>query len=816
MKKELKKNSNALTFDNIGVGASTILDSTNDAVLLMEGMNFIDCNKKAIELYGCSSKKQLLSMMPYELSPEFQPGGKYSKDEAFKKVNDALSGIPQFFEWKHTKFNGDLIDTEVSLNLIERNEEKNLIAVVRDITRRKKAEKVNNVLYNISKAAGESNTIEQLAILIRKEIGKLMDSKNYYIALVVDREKSLYRIPFMFDENPEDIEDPHDVLDLTGGFTDYVMKTEKPLLANKYRRDDFFESSEIKLIGVDSESWLGVPLKAPGGEVIGIVAVQSYTDPEAYSESDLEVLSIISGTIASAIIQKRSEESIKESESRFRKLSDAAEEGIVFYDNEGIITDANRAFLELTGFKLSNLAGKNIINIFHSESLQIFKEKDSLLSGDPLEVKVLHRNSSSIYCASTIRKFNPDTENMRVMTFKDISLIKKHEIEKKELEEKLIRSEKMEALGHLAGGVAHDLNNVLTAIVSYPELIKMHINDKKAIEKYAEKMKNSGQKAAAIVEDLLTLARRGVTNFEILNLNDVIKNFLKSPQYEQTLKSSPGIKVEAGLAEDLYNMKGSKIHLDATIMNLFLNGVESMIKNGTIVISTKNVSGYEFSKGSGSKKYIRLSISDEGIGLNPEEQKKIFEPFYTKKAMGISGTGLGMSVVWGTVKDHKGIINIESKKGMGTTFNLFFPATEEKAVVVNNKIPLQDYMGQGEKILVVDDDDHPRDIAVEYLRRLNFDVDQASSGKEAIDLVQIKKYDLIVLDMLMDPGIDGLETYKKLLKISPGIKAVIVSGFSETERVKRAQELGAGKYIKKPYTLEELVVSVKKELGREQ
>ncbi len=816
MKKKLKKNITTLGFDNIGVGASTILDSANDAVLLMEGMNFIDCNKKAIELYGCSTKKQLLSMKPYELSPEFQPGGNYSKDEALKKVNEALKGIPQFFEWKHTKFNRDLFDTEVSLNLIERKGEKNLIAVVRDITRRKKAEKVNEVLFNISKATTESNTIEQLAMLVREEIGKLMDSKNFYIALVIDREKGLYRIPFMFDENPEDMEDPEDVIDLGGGFTDYVAKTEKPLLANKYRRNELLESSEIKLFGVDSNSWLGVPLKVPGSEVIGIVAVQSYTDPKAYSDSDLEVLSIISSTIASAIMQKRAEESIKESEYRFRKLSDAAEEGIVFYSNEGIITDANRAFLELTGFRLSNLAGKNIINIFHSDSLQIFKEGDRILSGDPMDVKVLHKTNSNIYCTSTIRKFNPGTENLKVMTFKDISTIKKYEIEKKELEEKLIRSEKMEALGRLAGGVAHDLNNVLTAIVSYPELIKMHINDKKLIEKYAGKMKDSGQKAAAIVEDLLTLARRGVTNFEILNLNNVINNFLQSPHYEKTLKSFQGIKVEVRLAEDLYNIKGSKIHLDATIMNLFLNGVESMIKNGIILISTKNISGYEFPKGSGNKKYICLSISDDGIGLSPEEQMKIFEPFYTKKVMGMSGTGLGMSVVWGTVKDHSGIINIDSKKGVGTTVELFFPATEEKADVIDKNLPSQDYLGHGEKVLVVDDDDHPREIAAEYLRRLNFDVDQASSGEEALDLAQIKQYDLVVLDMLMDPGIDGLETYKKLLKISPAIKAVIVSGFSETERVKRAQDLGAGEYIKKPYSLEDLVVSVKKELKREQ
>ncbi|MEN8152409.1 MAG: response regulator [Acidobacteriota bacterium] len=813
-KKKSKNNNKTLTFSNLGIGASTILDSTNDAVLLMEGMNFIDCNKKAIELYGCSTKKQLISMKPYELSPEFQPCGSLSKDKALKKVNDALNGIPQFFEWKHTKYNKDPFDTEVSLNLIEKKGSKNLIAVVRDVTRRKKAEKVNEVLFNISKAAGESNTIEQLARLIRDEIGKLMDSTNFYIALVVNRAKSLYRIPYMFDENPEDMENFGHVIDLRGGFTDYVLKTEKPLLANKFRQEELMESSEIKLIGKDSESWLGVPLKVPGREIIGIVAVQSYLDPKAYSESDMEVLSIISSTIASAISQKRSEESVKESERRFRNLSDAAEEGIIFYDHKGIITDANRAFQQLTGFKFSSLFGKHITNFFHSDSLKTFRNKDKKLPCNLFEVKVLKKNSSPIYCISTIRRFNPSEGKVRVMTFNDISHLKKYEIEKKELQEKLIRSEKMEALGRLAGGVAHDLNNVLTAIVSYPELIKMHIDEKKLIKKYAAKMKDSGQKAAAIVEDLLTLARRGVTNFKIINLNSVIKNFIQSPQYEKAVKGCPEIEVKIDLAEDLLNMSGSKIHLDATIMNLFLNGVESMIKKGIIKISTKNIAGKEFQRGIISRKYICLSITDEGIGLSPKEQKKIFEPFYTKKIMGMSGTGLGMSVVWGTVNDHDGIINIESEKGRGTTFELFFPATDKELEAKNNEFPLKKYMGNREKILVVDDEDHPREIAAEFLTKLNFNVDKVSSGEEAVDLVQIKKYDLVVLDMLMDPGIDGLETFKELKKISPDIKAVIVSGFSETERVKRAQDLGAGEYIKKPYSLEEFIVSIKKELKR--
>ena len=194
--------------------------------------------------------------------------------------------------------------------------------------------------------------------------------------------------------------------------------------------------------------------------------------------------------------------------------------------------------------------------------------------------------------------------------------------------------------------------------------------------------------------------------------------------------------------------------------------------------------------------------------------EKIFEPFYTKKVMVRSGTGLGMSVVWGVVNDHKGYIDIRSTEEKGTTVTLYFPATRKELIKADAPLPVQDYMASGETILIVDDVETQREIATGMLERLGYKVTSVSSGEGAIEYLKGNSADLLLLDMIMDPGIDGLETYKRILETHPKQKALIVSGYAETERVKEAQTLGAGAYIKKPFVFEQIGIAVKNELNK--
>jgi CheY-like chemotaxis protein len=212
--------------------------------------------------------------------------------------------------------------------------------------------------------------------------------------------------------------------------------------------------------------------------------------------------------------------------------------------------------------------------------------------------------------------------------------------------------------------------------------------------------------------------------------------------------------------------------------------------------------------------YAVLMVSDTGKGIPAEDRGRIFEPFYTKKVMGRTGTGLGLAVVWGTVKDHNGYIDVQSEEGKGSTFTLYFPVTREEMFVEAASVSISEYMGKGESILVVDDVKEQRDLAAEMLKKLNYKVFSVSSGEEAIAYIKKHKVDLLVLDMIMDPGIDGLDTYRSVLEIQPKQKAIIVSGFSESNRVHAAHALGVGEYVKKPYVIEKLGMAVRKELDR--
>ncbi|MCP4341887.1 MAG: response regulator [Desulfobulbaceae bacterium] len=384
------------------------------------------------------------------------------------------------------------------------------------------------------------------------------------------------------------------------------------------------------------------------------------------------------------------------------------------------------------------------------------------------------------------------------------------------LQEQLIRSRKMEALGVLAGGVAHDLNNVLSAMVGYPDLILANLPADSSHRKYILTIKDSGVKAASIVQDLLTLARRGVAQMVILNINSIIENYLQSPEHQKIMKDNPGIYVTANLAPDLMMLSGSQVHLQKTIMNLLANAAEAQPNGGSIHIKTENrYVDLQAHKQSEIKEgeYIFLSVEDKGYGIGTSDLEHIFEPFFTKKHPGKSGTGLGMAVVWGTVQDHEGYIDVVTAENLGTTFELYFPATRDEIIDMGKVDEIADLCGNGESILIVDDLREQRELAMAIFKKLGYRAESAASGEEALEYLKQHQVDLLFLDMIMEPGIDGLETFKRSLLLHPNQRAIIASGYTETDRVKAAISIGVGQYVKKPYTVNTVGKAVKDELS---
>lgn len=388
--------------------------------------------------------------------------------------------------------------------------------------------------------------------------------------------------------------------------------------------------------------------------------------------------------------------------------------------------------------------------------------------------------------------------------------------ERQRAEERLVRAEKLEMIGTLAGGVAHDLNNILSGIVSYPDLLLMKLDQNSPIYPPLRIIKESGEKAAAIVQDLLTLARRGVSVKEPVNLNTLVKDYLASPEFHLLQSHHPNIRVFADCAPDLFNILGSPVHLAKTIMNLVTNAAEAMEQGGEIRLRTENRyvdSSLRLYEKINQGEYVVLEVIDHGSGISPEDLDKIFAPFYTSKKMGKSGTGLGMAVVWGTVKDHDGSIDCDSTLGMGTTFSLYFPVTAQRHSPRLEERSLEMVRGRGEHILVVDDVDEQREIAASILSELGYQVTTVASGEEAVRLFAEQPFALVLLDMILGDGMDGLDTYRQLIRQVPGQPAIITSGFSETDRIVEAIRLGVGQYIKKPYMIAKLGQAIRDELS---
>jgi signal transduction histidine kinase/CheY-like chemotaxis protein len=420
-----------------------------------------------------------------------------------------------------------------------------------------------------------------------------------------------------------------------------------------------------------------------------------------------------------------------------------------------------------------------------------------------------------------VNRINQDLEarvEARTRELQRINRDLKQEIQTREaLSAQLEQAEKMEAVGSLAAGVAHDLNNILSGLVSYPELVLMDLPADSPLREPILTIKHSGEKAAAMVQDLLTLARRGVADKTVLNVNALVEDYLDSPECRLLQASHPQVRIRADLDEDLLNVLASPVHLSKALMNLVANAAEALLVAGDITIATANryvdqpLQGFEtVTEG----EYVRLTVQDTGVGIAAEDCRRIFEPFFTKKALGRSGTGLGMSVVWFTVKDLGGFVDIHSVEGQGTRFDLYLPVTRRNAAQVSRRVTIEDCRGS-ERVLVVDDVADQREIAAGMLGKLGYTVATASSGEEALDYLQSHAVDILVLDMIMDPGIDGCETYRRVIQQHPGQKAVVASGFAETDRVREIRRLGAGPYLKKPYTLEKLALAVRQELERD-
>ncbi|MCJ7683301.1 MAG: DUF3365 domain-containing protein, partial [Desulfobacteraceae bacterium] len=515
--------------------------------------------------------------------------------------------------------------------------------------------------------------------------------------------------------------------------------------------------------------------------------------------------------------RKQAEDALRESEEKYRSLVESTQDSIYVVDRNGTYLFMNKRHLSRLG--VSENSGKTYQELHSASDTQEFirKVEEVFASNEPVQHEHKSRRDGRHFIRTLSPVIGEDGRTKAVTVVStDITDRVRAEKEQKMLQDQLHRAQKMEAMGLMAGGIAHDLNNILSGIVSYPELLLMDIPVDSPMRKPMETIKESGMRAADVVSDLMTIARGVATSKEVLNFNTVVEEYLNSTEHKNLVSFRPSVTFKTQFDSDLLNVNGSPTHIKKILMNLVINASEAIEGSGTVTISTMSqyldepLRGYEDVV---TGEYVMLTVSDDGSGISQIDLERIFEPFYTKKVMDRSGTGLGLAIVWNSVQDHNGYINVKSSK-KGTVFELYFPVTREEVAAKEEEVPPDNYLGHGEKILVVDDEDRQREIASGILTRLGYNAETVSSGEEAIKYVKEHPVDLIVLDMVMPKGINGRETYEEIIKIRPGQKAIIASGYVKTKEVDIAQELGAGKYIKKPYTLSKVGIAVKEELEK--
>jgi two-component system cell cycle sensor histidine kinase/response regulator CckA len=769
----------------------------------------------AVEQITGYTEKELISGSPrwdQMIHPEDWPR---IKDSAHKIATVPNYSVEREYRIRH-KDGCDKWIHEMAQNVCDDQGPPRLVqGAIYDITERKRMEKIQSALFKISEATNLSDNLQELLETIHAILGTLIDTTNFYVALY-DEETDMYSFPYLVDE----YEDGTDLKpeQLRKSLTDYVRKTGKPALIDNQLHHELEQRGEITLVGQPSPIWLGVPLKTPHG-VIGVVTVQSYSDPTLYKESDMDLMTFVSGHIAMAIERKQAEMLIRHSEQEHRTLVETMRDGVMKVDTNEDIIFANPAACEILGYQSGELEGLNLRKIV------IEQDMDKVVTGTRNRLKK-HRSRYDL----TVRRKDGELRQVSISAapylddrgnvggavgvFTDITELKKAQEEGQRLREKLANAQRMESLGVLAGGVAHDLNNILGPLVGYPEVIKRRLPPDSSVRDQIAKIEESAKRAAEVVQDLLTMGRRGRYEMAHTDLNRIITSYLESPDFVRQRSRFPKVRTKVQLDPAVPPVYGSDAHLSKVLMNLVINALDAMPDGGTLTIKTecqhltKLFGGYDNIE---HGRYNILTVTDTGIGIDEADSKRIFDPFFSKKKLGKSGSGLGLSVVYAVVKDHNGYVDVRSELAKGSDFIIYLPALETGAATGEQK-PVYDIKGN-EKILVVDDVAEQRELAVTLLSSLGYQMTSVASGREAVAYLKDNDCDVVVLDMIMEPDFDGLDTYRELIQMHPGQKAVIVSGFSQTDRVREAEKLGVTKYVKKPYTMQSLGKAIREVLA---
>jgi len=505
---------------------------------------------------------------------------------------------------------------------------------------------------------------------------------------------------------------------------------------------------------------------------------------------------------------ERAEQTIRESEEKYRSVVEESLVG-VFIIEEGLFKYVNKQYCEISGYTYEELVNK----AYH---LELVHPDDRNAVRDNTNARLRGESDAIAY------QFRMTRKDGQVIMVKALGSVSSHhgrpviigtllDISKEQaLEQQLRQAQKMEAIGQLAGGVAHDFNNVLTALIGYGNLLKMKMREDDPLRLYVDQMLTSSEKAASLTQSLLAFSRKQLIKLEPYKINTVIRDA------EKLLKRllTEDIELKKILSDDDLTILTDITQMNQILLNLATNARDAMPQGGTITIETKEVvlgKDFYFFHGNGeSHKYIRLSVSDNGFGMDDKTKEQIFNPFFTTKEVG-KGTGLGLSIVYGIVKQHNGLIDVQSTPGRSTTFHLYFPAANPQDVQERPIEPVLKNAPNGkEVILIAEDNTEVRQLTKEVLEGSGYTVLEARDGWDAIEKFAQNKdrINLVILDVVM-PKRNGNEAFNEIRKIREDVKALFTSGYTGDIVLGKGIQNNAFNFIPKPVSPYDLLKKVR-------